>query len=73
MNIQSFVLYISQEKLKMELNKNEQLQRELEEAKKEVMVVKKRNKTLCNMLSQGESNMKNTFSYFIAIKKIYFV
>lgn len=44
-----------QEKLKKEMEKNEQLQKELEEAKKEIGLVKKRNKTLCSMLSQGES------------------
>ncbi|KAJ8942838.1 hypothetical protein NQ318_022853 [Aromia moschata] len=47
-----------QEKLESERAKNEQLRLELEEAKEEIALVKKRNATLCSMLSQGEMKDK---------------
>ncbi|XP_028132071.1 G kinase-anchoring protein 1 isoform X2 [Diabrotica virgifera virgifera] len=50
----------AQDKLQKEKEKNEQLQKELEESKKEITSVKKRNKTLCSMLSQGEMKDKAT-------------
>lgn len=43
------------------MEKNEILQKDLDDAKKEIILVKKRNKTLCNMLSQGESEKLNLF------------
>ncbi|XP_050303965.1 G kinase-anchoring protein 1-like isoform X2 [Anthonomus grandis grandis] len=47
-----------QEKLEFEREKNAQLMRELEEAKKEITVVKQRNTTLCSMLREGEMKDK---------------
>lgn len=44
-----------QEKLNCERLKNKELAKELEEARNEIVAVKKRNTTLYKMLSQGES------------------
>ncbi|XP_018580071.1 G kinase-anchoring protein 1-like isoform X2 [Anoplophora glabripennis] len=58
----------AQEKLEIEKAKNEQLQQELEEAKKEIALVKKRNTTLCSMLSQGE--MKDKVGVLLELERL---
>nr|CAI5832274.1 unnamed protein product [Callosobruchus analis] len=57
-----------QEKLEKEKQINEELRKELEEAKKEITMVKKRNKTLCSMLSQGE--MKDKVAVLLELEKL---
>nr|CAI5821652.1 unnamed protein product [Callosobruchus analis] len=46
----------------------QELRKELEEAKKEITMVKKRNKTLCSMLSQGE--MKDKVAVLLELEKL---
>ncbi|CAH1953776.1 unnamed protein product [Acanthoscelides obtectus] len=57
-----------QEKLQKEKQINEELRKELEDAKKEITMVKKRNKTLCSMLSQGE--MKDKAAVLLELEKL---
>ncbi|KAG5865169.1 hypothetical protein JTB14_004817 [Gonioctena quinquepunctata] len=57
-----------QEKLQKEKELNDELRRELEESRKEISLVKKRNKTLCNMLSQGE--MKDKAAVLLELEKL---
>ncbi|KAJ8973250.1 hypothetical protein NQ317_019525 [Molorchus minor] len=57
-----------QQKLETERVKNEQLRQELEEAKKEIGLVKKRNSTLCSMLSQGE--MKDKAAVLLELERL---
>lgn len=53
-----------QEKLKLEKQRNADLQRQLEKAKAEIVTVKARNKMLCTILGQGESKL---LLYFITL------
>nr|CAH7722383.1 unnamed protein product [Callosobruchus chinensis] len=57
-----------QEKLEKEKQINEELRKELEEAKTIITTVKKRNKTLCGMLSQGE--MKDKAAVLLELEKL---
>ncbi|XP_066152141.1 G kinase-anchoring protein 1-like isoform X2 [Euwallacea fornicatus] len=57
-----------QEKLEAERAKNTALEKELEEARKEISVVKKRNQTLCSMLSQGE--MKDKAEVLVELERL---
>ncbi|XP_066254251.1 G kinase-anchoring protein 1-like isoform X2 [Euwallacea similis] len=57
-----------QEKLEAERAKNAALEKELEEARKEISVVKKRNQTLCSMLSQGE--MKDKAEVLVELERL---
>ncbi|XP_023025831.1 G kinase-anchoring protein 1 isoform X2 [Leptinotarsa decemlineata] len=57
-----------QEKLQKEKELNNKLKKELEESRKEIASVKKRNKTLCNMLSQGE--MKDKAAILLELEKL---
>ncbi|KAL1491471.1 hypothetical protein ABEB36_012067 [Hypothenemus hampei] len=57
-----------QEKLDNERIKNVRLEKELEEAKKEIASVKKRNATLCSMLSQGE--MKDKAQVLLELERL---
>ncbi|KAJ8932941.1 hypothetical protein NQ314_014320 [Rhamnusium bicolor] len=57
-----------QEKLEKEKAKNQLLREELEEAKKEIALVKKRNTTLCSMLSQGE--MKDKAAVLLDLERL---
>jgi len=57
-----------QEKLEAERAKNFVLEKELEEARKEIALVKKRNTTLCSMLSQGE--MKDKAEVLLELERL---
>lgn len=57
-----------QEKLEAERAKNFLLEKELEDAKKEISLVKKRNTTLCSMLSQGE--MKDKAEVLLELERL---
>ncbi|XP_060526375.1 G kinase-anchoring protein 1-like isoform X2 [Cylas formicarius] len=57
-----------QEKLEKERERSSILGKELEEARKEIALVKKRNTTLCSMLSQGE--MKDKAAVLLELEKL---
>lgn len=57
-----------QEKLEAERAKNAILEKELEEARHEIALVKKRNTTLCSMLSQGE--MKDKAEVLLELERL---
>lgn len=57
-----------QEKLEAERLKNVRLEKELNEARKEIALVKKRNTTLCSMLSQGE--MKDKAEVLLELERL---
>ncbi|KAJ8918082.1 hypothetical protein NQ315_011539 [Exocentrus adspersus] len=58
----------AQEKLEIEKAKNQRLRQELDEARKEIALVKKRNTTLCSMLSQGE--MKDKVAVLLELERL---
>ncbi|XP_057657914.1 G kinase-anchoring protein 1-like isoform X2 [Diorhabda carinulata] len=57
-----------QEKLQKEIDKNEVLKKDLEQARKDITIVKERNKMLYNMLSQGE--MKDKATVLLELEKL---
>lgn len=57
-----------QEKLEEERQRNINLEKQLKEARKEISVVKKRNTTLCSMLSQGE--MKDKAEVLLELERL---
>lgn len=54
---------IFQQKLEIQILENKSLKEELHKTRQEILTVKTRNKTLCNILGHGESNklLENSF------------